>query len=78
MEEKIRLYQLSTCPYCARVREVLEVKGVEFEIVNVPQDKADREELFEISAQRLVPVLVVGEEVVSDSERIIEFINGWS
>lgn len=71
----VRLYQFESCPYCRRVRGVLEAKGVEYEKVDVPADKGERKELFEISGQYLVPVLVDGGKVISDSERIIAYLD---
>lgn len=75
MDDKIKLYQLPSCPYCARVREALDARGVEYETIDVPKEKGKREEVFAISTQCLVPVLKCGNEVVTDTARIIEYIN---
>ncbi len=42
----IKLYQLESCPYCRRVRGVLDAKGLEYEKVDVPLDREERKELF--------------------------------
>jgi glutathione S-transferase len=66
---KARLFQFPTSPFCAKVRKILEYKGVEYEIVQV--DYLDRKELLAASGQIMVPALTLenGEAVV-DSERI--------
>ncbi len=71
----MKLYQFETCPYCQRVRLALEAKGIEYEKVEVPTDRDERTEIFELSGQYMVPVLVDGERVISDSTAIIAYLN---
>jgi len=70
----IRLYQLESCPYCARVRQFLETKGLEYEKIDVPGAKEERDELERVSGQRLVPVLVDGDTVITDSMKIVAYL----
>lgn len=74
MDDMVKLYQLQGCPYCARVRESLDAKGVDYEAIDVPKEKEKREEVFAVSAQCLVPVLLCGKEAITDAVRIVEFI----
>ncbi|MEE9614014.1 MAG: glutaredoxin [Thermodesulfobacteriota bacterium] len=79
----IRLYQLEGCPYCKKVMELLDAKGLAYEKIDVPPEREKREELFELSGQRLVPVLIDQEEeggegierIISDSEEILAYLN---
>jgi glutathione S-transferase len=66
---KARLYQFIYSPFCAKVRKILEYKGVEFETVEV--DYLERKELLVASGQLMVPALTLdsGETVVA-SDRI--------
>ncbi len=66
---KSRLYQFIASPFCAKVRKLLEYKGVEAEIVEV--DYLERKELLAASGQIMVPVITLesGETIV-DSHRI--------
>ncbi len=57
-----------------RVALALAHKGLEAESVWV--DPADRKEVRRVSGQPLVPVLVDGDEAVSDSTRILEHLEG--
>ena len=60
---------------CGTVARRLQKDGIEFEQVRVPQRRAHRIEIQELTGQRLLPVLVDGEEVVSDSHRILEYLS---
>ena len=61
------------CP-CGKCARRLRAAGVEFDEVRVPVLKRDRPEVEALSDQRWVPVLVDGEEVISDSHRILEYL----
>jgi glutathione S-transferase len=60
---------------CGKVARRLRRAGIEFDEVRVPYLKRDRPEIEALTGQRWVPVLVHGEEVVSDSKRIYEYID---
>lgn len=61
---------------CGRVARKLKAKGIDYDQVRVPLSKRKRPEVEELSGQRWVPVLVHGEEVISDSKRIAEYLDG--
>ncbi len=66
---RARLFQFLPSPSCAKVRKLLEYKGVEFEVVEV--DYIERKELMAASGQIEVPVLTLpGGETIVDSNRI--------
>ncbi len=71
----IKLYQFERCPYCTKVRGTLEAKGIEYEKIEVPLDREQRTELMEVSGQHMVPVLVDGDTVITDSTVIIDYLN---
>lgn len=59
---------------CGRVARELKKAGVSYEQIRLPNKKRDRPEIEELTGQRLLPVLVDGEEVISDSHRIVEYL----
>ena len=64
-----RLYQFLGSPFCAKVRKLLEFKGVEFEVVEV--DYLERKELLLATGQITVPAVTLENgETVIDSARI--------
>ena len=60
---------------CGRVARRLRALGIEYEEIRVPFLKRDRPEVEELTDQRWVPVLVLGDEVVHDSHRILEYLD---
>lgn len=74
----VKVYSTPTCPYCIRAKEYLSSKGVEFHNIDVSQDQAAAEEMVKLSGQMGVPVIVIGEEVITgfDKARIERLIKG--
>ncbi|MDC4206348.1 MAG: glutathione S-transferase N-terminal domain-containing protein [Candidatus Manganitrophus sp.] len=70
----MKLYDLDSCPYCRMVRDKLEELGLEYEKIAVPSYRPNRKEVFEVSGQYLVPVLVDGDVVLDDEDEIIAYL----
>lgn len=68
----LRLLQFSYSPYAAKVRVALKLERLECEVVEVPY--LAREELVAVSGDVVVPVLVDGATVVTDSPRIVGYL----
>jgi glutathione S-transferase len=65
----MRLYQFATSPFCAKVRKILDFKGIDYETVEV--DYVERKELVMATGQMMVPALTLDDgEPLVDSERI--------
>ncbi len=63
------------CP-CGRAARALKQAGVDFETERVSARKSKRPEIVELTGQKRVPVLVHGDEVIHDSRRIVEYVEG--
>jgi len=66
---EIRLYTGDYCPFCRRVKSELERLGLDYEVVDADAD--GRDEVIQLSGQRAIPILTIGDEVLVDSSRII-------
>lgn len=64
----IKLYNLDHCPYCRRVREKLGDLSLEYEKIDVPREKSERQEVIAVSGQPSVPVLVDGDVIIADDD----------
>ena len=65
----VRLYQFRASPFCAKVRKILDYKGIDYEAIEV--DYVERKELVIASGQMMVPALTLETgETVLDSDRI--------
>jgi glutathione S-transferase len=68
----VRLYDAATCPFCARVRIVLEEKGLDHETVEI--DLRNRPSwIYDLNASGKVPVLDDG-FVLPESAVIMEYL----
>lgn len=72
----LTLYQLDGCPYCERVVDVLDERDLDYESDWVESLHSDRDEVYEVSGQRQVPVLVDDEHGVTmgESENIVTYL----
>ena len=74
---EITLYELSSCPFCIRVRRKLEELDLEYDVIEVPRSHSSRTEVKEISGQTGVPVIVDEEHGVdgmAESRDIIVYL----
>lgn len=58
---EITMYSSHFCPYCYRAKQLLDSKGVEYEIIDVDRDPALRVKMRERSGRRTVPQIFIGE-----------------
>ncbi len=58
---KVLMYATSWCPYCARARQLLERKGVNFQEIDVEQFPEARAKMTARSHRHTVPQIFIGE-----------------
>jgi glutathione S-transferase len=61
------------CP-CGAVARRLKKQGLDYRTERVRRRRSARPEIVELTKQPYVPVLVDGDEVVSDSRRILQYL----
>lgn len=71
----MKLYNLDSCPYCVMVRAKLDHLKLDYETINVPRDRSARHEVFAVSGQWTVPVLVDGDVMLDDEEKILPYLD---
>ncbi len=62
--KKIIVYTTPTCAFCPMVKNFLKEKGVEYEEIDVNENKEALEEMKEKTGQIGVPVTLIGEEAI--------------
>jgi len=72
------LYHTEWCPECAVVRNKLSEFDIEYESIIVPDMRPFRKQVYEVSGQYYVPVLVDGETVLTETEDILEHIDSYA
>ena len=56
------------------VRSVLKQLELDYETIDVPWPHNERAEVYKVSGQNMVPVLVDGDVVLSDEYEIIDYL----
>lgn len=69
---KVVMYATSWCPYCARARQLLERKGVEFEEIDIEAVPAARAQMISRSGRRTVPQIFIGETHVGGCDDLYD------
>lgn len=60
----LTVYTTNTCGYCAMVKKFLDMKGVEYQVVNLDEYPERQKEALEMSGALTVPVSTDGQSVV--------------
>ena len=63
---KIRLFVKPWCGWCQEAEEWLENRKIEYELLDVTNDRNARQEMVELSGQTLAPVIEVDGEILAD------------
>ncbi len=63
---KIRLFVKPWCGWCQEAEEWLDDRKIEYETLDVTNDRAARQEMLELSGQTLAPVIEVDGEILAD------------
>ena len=79
----IKLYALSTCPYCRMTRKYLDGEGVDYQLTEVDLLEGDEREAAIAEVQRVsggksFPVVVIDDEVIVgfNKKRMKQLLNG--
>jgi len=59
-----KLYVKTWCPWCVRAQDWLDTHGYRYTLVDVEKTRADYDEMFRLSGQRLTPTLVTADGLV--------------
>lgn len=76
-QPKVYVYSTVTCPYCVTLKQFLKEKEIEFEDIDVAEDKKARDEMIEKSGQMGVPVVDIDGEIIIgfNKEKIFQLLN---
>lgn len=72
------LFHTEWCPECAVVRDKLSEFALEYESVIVPDMKPFRKQVFEVSGQYYVPVLVDGDTILTETDDILQHLDTYA
>ncbi|MCP5280600.1 MAG: glutaredoxin 3 [Rhodoferax sp.] len=60
--QTVKMYSTAVCPYCIRAKQLLRQRGVEqIDEIRVDMDHGQRIQMMEITGQRTVPQIFIGQ-----------------
>ncbi|MBZ9577890.1 glutaredoxin family protein [Patescibacteria group bacterium] len=73
----VKVFSTPSCPYCVTLKEFLKEHDIEFEDIDVSQDKVALDEMVKKSGQMGVPVVDIDGQIVIgfDKEKITKLLN---
>ena len=66
----VTIYTTPYCPYCHAAKDLLADKGVDFTEIDVSGNSAERARLLEVTGQRTVPQIFIGEQSVGGFDEL--------
>ena len=67
---QIVMYSKEYCPYCRMARQLLDNKGVDYQLIDIEGKHELRERMIELSGRRTVPQIFVGDHHVGGFDDI--------
>jgi glutaredoxin 3 len=80
----VTVYTTDPCSFCARAKQLLSARGIEFDEINLAKDPVGRAELLQKTGMMSFPQVVIGGELVGGfqetlaadrSGRLAELVN---
>lgn len=74
---KVKVFSTVSCPYCVTLKEFLKEHNIEFEDIDVSQDKVALDEMVQKSGQMGVPVVDIDGKIIIgfDKGKISQLLN---
>lgn len=76
MAKKITIYTTNTCAYCQAVKQLLDHKGLGYEVINLDDQPEKREEMLKLTSIMTVPVVAIYDE--ENSSAMPRIVQGWN
>ena len=72
MSQAVKMYTTQVCPYCVRAKALLKQRGVEtIEEIRVDLNPAERLRMVDLTGQRTVPQIFIGQTHVGGCDDLI-------
>ena len=69
---KITVYSTEPCSFCERAKQLLKIRKLEFEEINLAKDPAGRAQLIEETGMLSFPQIVIGSEVIGGFQELVQ------
>lgn len=68
--QEVRIYVTTRCPYCVMAKRLLESREIPYTSIDVTTDVETRQWLVEVSRQRTVPQIFIGERSIGGYDEL--------
>lgn len=74
---KVKVFSTPSCSYCVTLKEFLKNNDIEFDDIDVSEDKTALVEMVKKSGQMSVPVIDIDGEIIIgfDKEKVVKLLN---
>ncbi len=70
--QTVKMYTTQVCPYCIRAKQLLAQRGVkQIEEIRVDLDPAQRQAMMQLTGQRTVPQIFIGDTHVGGCDDLV-------
>ena len=76
-QKTVAIYSTPTCHFCHMTKEFFKEHNVEYTEYDVSKDLTRRQEMFDITNQMGVPVIIIGQDVIIgfDKKKLAELLD---
>ena len=71
MSKKVVVYTFETCPFCVRVKRLLDNKGVSFKEIDITNDNNKLNELKSVTSCGTVPQIFVDDKFIGGCDDVV-------
>lgn len=61
---RVQIYTSSYCGYCTAAKALLDDKGIDYEEINISQDREQKRKVMEEFNWRTVPIIVINDRLI--------------
>jgi glutaredoxin 3 len=69
---KITVYSTEPCSFCERAKQLLRVRRLDFDEINLAKDPAGRAQLVEKTGMLSFPQIIVGDVLVGGFQQLVQ------
>ncbi|WP_350344591.1 glutathione S-transferase N-terminal domain-containing protein [Proteinivorax tanatarense] len=72
--KELKLFIMKTCPFCQKVERYMKENNISIEVADIKEDPKSKEELIEQGGKVQVPMLLIDEKPLYESNDIIDWL----
>jgi len=67
----VKIYTITTCPYCTMAKRLLDERGFEYEEINIENEGLSRDKLMDITGGRTVPQIILNGKPIGGYDNLL-------